>query len=70
MDEKSKREVMNVCYAADHKYAPMMAASIASLIKNNPGREINFHILDCGLTDEDKRRLENLISKFSSGSEK
>ena len=56
---------MNVCYASDHKYAPMMAVSIVSLLKNNPGREINFHILDSGLTDEDKRRIEALIKKFS-----
>ncbi len=69
MNDETGRETMNVCYAADHKYAPMMAVSIASLYRNNPGRKISVHILDCGLTEHDKGRIEHLISKLESGKE-
>ena len=58
---------MNICYASDHNYAPVLAVSIISLLKHNTSRQINIYVLDSGLTEQDKTRLVDIVSKYSHG---
>ena len=51
----------HICYSLDSKYAEQLAVSVTSIIKNSTEQEhINFYILDGGLTDEDKNKIEDL----------
>ena len=51
----------NICYSLDNKYTEQTAVSIASILKNaDIDDNVNFYILDGGLTKEDKNKLELL----------
>mgnify|MGYP003295232784 CR=1 FL=1 len=58
----------NICYSLDSNYAEQLAVSITSILKNADITDnINFYILDGGLTIEDKSKIELLknIKNFS-----
>ncbi len=51
----------NICYSLDSAYVEQLAVSIASILKNADVNEnINFYILDGGLTKKDKKEIEYL----------
>ena len=51
----------NICYSLDSAYVEQLAVSIASILKNADINEnINFYILDGGLTKKDKKEIESL----------
>ena len=51
----------NICYSLDSAYVEQLAVSIASILKNADVNEnINFYILDGGLTKKDKKEIESL----------
>lgn len=51
----------NICYSLDSGYAEQLAASISSILLNAKENEnINFYILDGGLTNKDKSNIELL----------
>ena len=51
----------NICYSLDSAYVEQLAVSIASILKNADVNEnINFYILDGGLTKKDKKGIESL----------
>ena len=53
----------NICYSLDSAYVEQLAVSIASILKNADVNEnINFYILDGGLTKKDKKEIESLKS--------
>ena len=56
--------MLNICFAADDNYVPLLGVSIVSLIENNQDDfdKINIFILDDGITSKNKKRLENLIN--------
>ena len=51
----------NICYSLDSEYTEQLAASIVSILKNSDEKEnINFYILDGGLSKKDKTAIETL----------
>jgi len=51
----------NICYSLDSAYAEQLAVSVASILKNaDVDDNINFYILDGGLTQKDKTEIESL----------
>ena len=58
----------NICYSLDSNYSEQLAVSITSILKNADITDnINFYILDGGLTIDDKSKIELLknIKDFS-----
>ena len=58
----------NICYSLDSEYTEQLAASIVSILKNSDEKEnINFYILDGGLSKKDKTAIETLkkFKKFN-----
>ena len=58
----------DICYSLDSNYTEQTAVSISSILKNSKDDEnINFYILDGGLSSEDRLSLEKLknIKDFS-----
>lgn len=53
---------LNLAYAIDSKYAMPAAVSIASALQHTTGR-VSIYILDCGLGDDDRIKLQNLVSQ-------
>ena len=55
---------LNVVFASDNNYVSFLGVAITSLIKNNQNDfdNINIYILDDGITSENKKRLEALIT--------
>ncbi len=53
----------NICYSSDSNYAELLAVSIVSILANSDIRDnFNFYILDGGLIDEDKEKINSLKS--------
>ena len=51
----------NICYSLDSNYTEQLAVSITSILKNaDIADNVNFYILDGGLTFEDKSQIELL----------
>ena len=51
----------NICYSLDSKYTEQLCASVASVLANSIQDEnINFYILDGGLSEVDKSNIETL----------
>ena len=58
----------NICYSSDSNYAEQLAVSMASVLSNAKKQEnINFYVLDGGLSTQDKQNIELLknIKDFS-----
>ena len=59
---------LNICYSLDSQYAEQLAVSMSSILNNSDEDEnINFYILDGGLSNEDKTNINSLkkIKNFS-----
>lgn len=54
---------MEIVYAINNNYSQHIAASIASVISNNTGNKINFHIINTGISNKNKNKLKKLESK-------
>ncbi len=57
---------MHVVYASDRNYAAILGVSLLSLLSNNKGMEIHVHILDGGIDEEDRKKLENVCAAFGA----
>ena len=56
---------MNILYTLNEKYVPHLAASMCSLCENNThADEITFHIVSMGLSDDSKKKITELSSKY------
>lgn len=56
---------MNVVYSSSDSYAPIAGVSIMSLLHNNTDAdEINIYMIDNNISDENKKRFENMVDKF------
>ncbi|MEI0529958.1 glycosyltransferase [Brachyspira pilosicoli] len=52
---------MDICLSADDNYAKYMGTTIASILSNSKeDEEIYFHLLDGGITEENKNKLLSL----------
>ena len=52
---------MNVAFSSDNNYAPYLAVSILSVLKNNSESEICFYILDFGIDNINKEIIANIV---------
>lgn len=52
---------MNVAFSSDNNYAPYLAVSILSVLKNNSESEICFYILDFGIDNNNKEIIANIV---------
>ncbi|MCD7740480.1 MAG: glycosyltransferase family 8 protein, partial [Candidatus Gastranaerophilales bacterium] len=51
----------NICYSLDSTYTEQLAVSITSILKNADTEDnVNFYILDGGLTNKDKSEIKSL----------
>ncbi len=54
---------LDICFSSDNSYSKYMATTIASILSNSKeDEELYFHILDCGITEENKNRIYELKS--------
>ena len=53
---------MNIVYSSSDSYAPIAGVSIMSLLHNNTDAdEINIYMIDNNISDENKKRFENMV---------
>ena len=58
---------MNVFYFSSDLYAPIAAISMVSLLENNRSiKEFHFFIADDGIKEETKKKISEVISKYSA----
>lgn len=58
--------MMHVVYASDDKFAEILGVSLTSLYENNKGmNEIAIYVLDSGICDENKTKLERTAQKYN-----
>lgn len=56
---------MNIVYTFDDGYSAIAAVSICSLLtNNNKTEELRIYIVDCGISEENRTAIENLVSSF------
>ena len=56
---------MNLVYASSNQYAPICGVSLLSALKANADSEtINIYIIDNGINDENKAKLEQIARQF------
>lgn len=58
----------HIVYASDDKFSEILGVSIASLLKNNSAMEIVIYILDGGIKQENKSRIESLLQNYKNKS--
>lgn len=57
---------MNVVYSSDDNYAQHLGASISSLLMhNNNVDEVNIFVVDNEISEENKRRIEEIVSPYA-----
>ena len=57
---------MYVSYTSSDEYAPITGTSIYSLLYNNTGiDDITIFLLDLGITDANKRKIDSIVSSFN-----
>lgn len=52
---------MNIAFSSDNNYAPYLAVSILSVLKNNSKSEICFYILDFGIDNNNKEIIAKIV---------
>ena len=52
---------MNIAFSSDNNYAPYLAVSILSILKNNSKSEICFYVLDFGIDNNNKEIIESIV---------
>ena len=57
---------MNIVYASDNNFAEILGISMISLFENNKGcREIDVYILDDGINEDNKAKLNSIGEEFN-----
>ena len=54
-----------VFLSSDNNYAPFVATTIASILDHTKA-EVNFYVLDGGITAHNKRKINTLVDQFSN----
>ena len=56
---------MNIIYASDNNYAEILGVSVISLFENNKQEpQIKVYILDDGISEENKEKLNQIFAKY------
>jgi lipopolysaccharide biosynthesis glycosyltransferase len=70
MDSNCPGGLLQVAYASDENYVPVMGVSLMSLLdRNRDLKEIRIYILDDGIRDESRAVLEELAASYGQGRE-
>lgn len=56
---------MNISFSSDNNYAPFLAISLYSILKNNKGSH-NIYILDIGISETNKSILKEIVKQYNS----
>lgn len=57
-------ESINIVFSSDDNYAQHLGLAILSILENKaPGYSINFHILDGGISSENKEKIKSILKK-------
>ncbi|MDP8036510.1 hypothetical protein QJU43_09875 [Pasteurella atlantica] len=56
---------MNIVFSSDDNYAPYLCVAILSLLKTNQSANIQFYVLDLGISSESKIFIENIVNKYN-----
>lgn len=59
-------KVLNICYALDEGYVDYCCVSIVSLLENNRGSAVKFHILTDLLSDKAKAKLKGTALSYGA----
>ena len=62
-------KVRHVVYCGDAKYVPIIGISMASVVWNNPGEQLCFHLLLEGIRQEDSDRLGRFYALYRNVAE-
>lgn len=60
---------MNIVYTFDDAYAEITGVSIISLLENNNPQNISIYIVDCGISKENKEKLNRICENYGSSIE-
>lgn len=59
------RQVINVAFASDDKFAQHLCVTLVSLLENlSPGREVAVYILDCGINADKRAKIQKSVERF------
>lgn len=65
-DKENLSKIAHIVYASDNRFAEILGISILSLYKNSQDMDRIFvYILDSGINDENKKRIEELSKIFN-----
>jgi UDP-glucose:(glucosyl)LPS alpha-1,3-glucosyltransferase len=62
---KPASPTFHIAFCVDNHYFRSMGATITSVIENNPGVHFTFHVFAFAVSDDHRRRLKELESKFN-----
>jgi lipopolysaccharide biosynthesis glycosyltransferase len=68
-DIKVMKPSFHIAFCVDNHYFRSMGATITSVIANNPGVHFVFHVFAFAVSDDHRRRLTQLASKFDVGTQ-
>lgn len=54
--------VCSVLYSSDNNFVEILGISILSLVKNNTFHELNIYIVDGGISEENRKKIDNIVS--------
>ena len=57
---------LNIMYTANERYIERMLASMCSLILNSKLEKINFHIVESGFSEDNKKRICDFINNYKN----
>lgn len=58
------REKLHIVYASDDNFAEIMGISIISLLENNKNLNLDIYILDSGIKDENKKKVNSIFENY------
>lgn len=58
--------IMHIVFAVDNIYSQHLAVAIASILKNNRGNKLEFHVICDVVSDDNKQRLFETVNKFKA----
>ena len=55
---------MNIAMAANKEYAKYLNVALTSVMETNQTRELSFYVIDQGISEESKKRIEKNVNKY------
>lgn len=58
-------DMMHICVSSDDNYAQHLGVTLVSVLLSNPQSNFFFHVLDGGISEQNKQKIEKLKKKYS-----